>query len=114
MSTVKFIGFPSVANYEHIEERNNLIDNMNNIDWSQVRKSKAWIARISDSKYALKSYNDIVAIFDIDKNEMIVYGYYSRTTNRHIKKFYKFCYELMYPPINVYNIGIDDYFAEME
>lgn len=94
-----------------VQERNDILENKN-LTWTRIKKSKCWYTRYSDSKYALKSYNEVVALFDADENSMYIFGNYSCTTKKHINKFHRVCMYLMYPHINMYNLGIDDYFAE--
>lgn len=81
------------------------------IEWVQLSRCTAWYAKYRDV-YLLKSYNDIVAVFYPNYNNLFVFGRYSMTTYKHIRKFYTRCLEIIYPPITLYNLGIDDYFAE--
>lgn len=93
-----------------IELRNNaLVDR--SIEWVQLSRCTAWYARYNDV-YLLKSYNEIVAVFYPNDNDMFIFGRYSKTTYKHIRKFYTRCLEIIYPPIAMFNLGVDDYFAE--
>ena len=57
--------------------------------------NKAKVVEFKIEKYIIKmliSYDTIVAINVEPCNEILVGGYYSQTTTRHIKEFYLYCY----------------------
>jgi len=110
-STLKYgISIAPLKGSSTLELRDNaLVDKT--IEWVQLSRCTAWYAKYHDV-YLLKSYNDIVAVFYPNDNDMFIFGRYSLTTYKHIRKFYTRCMEIIYPPIAMFNLGIDDYYAE--
>lgn len=60
--------------------------------WQRIKYNSCYVVKVRD-KVFLKSYNTIVAQYDIFAHNLKVYDYYSATTSQHVGKFERFISE---------------------
>ena len=87
------------------------------INWKRLFKCTAWYhtvrARYDSVDYnviALKSYSIVVALFDLESNQLISRGRYSQTTYKHVYKFRKLLIESGYTIKGDNNLNLVSWF----
>lgn len=60
--------------------------------WQRIKYNSCYVVKVRDNVF-LKSYNTIVAQYNIFTHNLKVYDYYSATTCQHVGKFERFISE---------------------
>ena len=61
-------------------------NNMSNLPWTRFKTCQAWTCFHNGYAF-LRSYNEVVALFDSDQNLIVEYGHFTCTTYQHIGKW---------------------------
>lgn len=62
-------------------------------DWERINKNQCWYCRYGTYVY-LRSYNTIVAKYNITTHVVSILGYFSATTCQHVNKFIRLMDEI--------------------
>ena len=58
-----------------------------NAEEKRLHKCQAWYKELWDGTIMLKSYNTVVAVYDVWTDTLVSLGRFSNTTYQHVRKF---------------------------